>query len=103
GALEREIQVQFDPRKVESYDVSLDQLRSALTSENVNLPVGSLSGAGRTFDARLLGVYDHPADLANLTVLKGAAGSIYVRDIATVHDVHKEAVELYRVDGQNAI
>ncbi|MDE3076860.1 MAG: efflux RND transporter permease subunit, partial [Chloroflexota bacterium] len=103
GGREREVQVRFDPEKLRAYRLSVDQLRAALASENVNVPGGALDEAGKEYNARLVGLYGNPSDLLGLAVAVRPSGTVYLRDVATVQDTTKKATLLYRSNGQNAI
>jgi len=103
GGHDREVQVRFDPRKLQSYGLSVDQLRAALSAENVNLPGGQLNEAGKSYNTRLIGLYRSPSDLLGLAVATRPSGTVYLRDVADVQDTIQKVDLMYRVDGRNAI
>jgi HAE1 family hydrophobic/amphiphilic exporter-1 len=54
GGQQREVQVQFDPIKLEAYNLSVNQLSAALAAENINVPAGPLDQSGKESSARLM-------------------------------------------------
>ena len=68
GGLEREIQVQVNPTRLQAYNLTIDQVSQALTRENQGLPGGSVDRGPQQLNLRLYGLYQSPADLSELTV-----------------------------------
>jgi len=53
GAPKREIQVFVDPNKLEAYGLTIEQISSALASENRNTPAGNLDIGSNTYAVRV--------------------------------------------------
>jgi HAE1 family hydrophobic/amphiphilic exporter-1 len=103
GQRRREIQVAVDPRRLDAYGLSVQQVRAALVQQNVEIPGGRLSGQTREEGLRTLGRVERVADFEPLVVAETARGPVRLRDVAQVIDGEEEARSLSRLDGENAV
>ena len=86
GASSPAVRVQVNPQQLNSYGISLEQVRKALQSSNSNLAKGALSDRDRTFSVsdsdQLFKAYEYEP-----LIVGGHAGStVRLVDIATVVD-----------------
>ena len=84
GGLEREVKVDVNLSKLQYYNVSFDDVLSAIRQENVNIPGGSIDVNGVKYLVRVDGEFDDPAVVGDLVVETIGGRPIYVRDVATV-------------------
>src|SRR5947199_6295006 len=49
GAAKYAVRVDVDPRKLAAHGIGIDEVASAITNANVNLPTGTIYGADKTF------------------------------------------------------
>ena len=84
GGLEREVTVDVNLSKLQYYNVSFDDVLSAIRQENVNIPGGTIDVNGVKYLVRVDGEFDDPALVGDLVVETVAGRPIYVRDVATV-------------------
>src|SRR5262245_17744252 len=112
GGLEREIHVDIDLAKLESYGITLQQVSTALSAANVSAPSGSILQGRFRYPLRALGEWQTVEEIASVVVARkqpaGAsnarpAGLILVRDIATVEDGFKEREAIARYNGKEAV
>jgi HAE1 family hydrophobic/amphiphilic exporter-1 len=103
GARKREIQVSADPDTLAAYGLSIQQIKEALTRQNVEIPGGRLTGGAREEGVRTLGRIETPRGFEDLIVADHKGGPVRVRDVATVVDGEEEARTLSRLNGRNAI
>lgn len=103
GALDREIQVNVDIYKAASAGVSLDDIRQAVSFENVIVSGGQLSVDGMKRSLSVNGEFSSAEEMSNIVVGSIKGGKIYLKDIAEVIDSHKEQESYARLDGQNVI
>jgi HAE1 family hydrophobic/amphiphilic exporter-1 len=112
GGLEREIHVDVDLAKLDSYGVTLQQVSAALVAANVSAPSGSILQGRFRYPLRALGEWQDVEEIGNVVVARtqpaGAtnarsAGLILVRDIATVEDGFKEREAITRYNGREAV
>ena len=57
GAPGREIQVDIDPRKMESYNISVEKIAGVLNAENLNLPAGNIEMGMMDYPLRIKGEF----------------------------------------------
>ena len=104
GRREREIWVEIDPLRMESFGLSLHDVVRALRAKNLNLPAGTLKQGGNEFLVRTVGESLSVRDFEDITVSKNPLGGhVYIRDIARVTDTFEDPVMLARIDGRRAI
>ncbi|HEY7601226.1 MAG TPA: efflux RND transporter permease subunit, partial [Methylomirabilota bacterium] len=103
GQRRREIQVAVDPNRLAAYGLSIQQVQTALTRQNVEVPGGRLTGEGREEGLRTLGRVTAVDDFDTIVVAESSRGPVRVRDIAEVLDAEQEPRTLSRLDGQNAV
>ncbi len=84
GGLERQVNVAVDLGRLQHYNVSFDDVVSAIREENVNVPGGSIDVNGVKYLVRVDGEFDDPALIRDLVVTTTGGRPIYVRDIADV-------------------
>jgi hydrophobic/amphiphilic exporter-1 (mainly G- bacteria), HAE1 family len=101
GGLEREIQVQLALDRMRALGVSPQQVVSAIQTENLDVPGGSIIENGQEKSLRTAGRFRTIADIEQTTL--NAQGKIRVSDVAVVSDTYKEISSYNRLDGQDNI
>jgi CzcA family heavy metal efflux pump len=90
GGVEREIQIDVNPHKLEHHKVSLNEVIGAIQRENVNLPGGSLEMGAMQYTVRVPGEFKEVAPLAEIVVKSSNGEPVFLKDVATVQDGFKE-------------
>ncbi len=103
GQRKREIQVAIDPNRLQAHGLSVQQIRTALQQQSVEIPGGRLTGPEREEGLRTLGRIEAVPDFETVVVAETPGGPVRVRDIGQVLDAEEEARSLSRLDGQNAV
>ncbi|HEV8310834.1 MAG TPA: efflux RND transporter permease subunit [Methylomirabilota bacterium] len=103
GDRKREIQIDVDPNRLTAYGLSVQQVRTALLQQNVEIPGGRLTGPQREEGLRTLGRIERVADFEGLVVAETPRGPVRIRDIGQVLDAEEEPRSLSRLDGRNAV
>jgi multidrug efflux pump len=103
GALEREIQVNVDKMKMEAANVTLSDIKMAVSYENVNLSGGLLKMDGMKRTITIKGEFDDPKELENLVIRSSSGAVVYLKDIAEVVDGYEEKESYARLNGKNVI
>ena len=86
GAPEREINIYMDPHKMEAYNVSPQQVSSAIAAENMNITNGTVDVGNQTFTVRVEGEFKDPSEMLNVIVAKRNGACIYLKDVARISD-----------------
>ena len=99
GGLEREIKVEIDPVRLESYGLSLSQVTQVLQMENFSMSSGKVKEGGRQYYVRNLQQFETVDDIKQVAILTPQGNTIYMKDIAYIEDGYKEQKQKTRVDG----
>ena len=104
GAPEREIQVYVDPVKLEAYNLSIEAISSVIGAENRNIPGGTFDVGSETYSLRVQGEFSDAMQMNDIVVGNFGGKTIYLRDVAVVHDsVEERAQETYNNGVQGAM
>jgi hydrophobic/amphiphilic exporter-1 (mainly G- bacteria), HAE1 family len=104
GGLQTEVQVKIDYAKLAAYGITLSQISTALTSANVDAPIGSIQQGQQQLDVRSLGAFQTVDELSNLIVTQTSSGGpILLKDVATIGLGHKQVTQVQRLNGQDAV
>ena len=103
GGLEREVKVEVNLSKLQYYNVSFDDVLSAIRQENVNIPGGSIDVNGVKYLVRVDGEFDDPSVVGDLVVETVGGRPIYVRDVATVEFGFAERASFARLDEEPVV
>lgn len=104
GAPEREIQVYVDPVKLEAYNLSIETISSIIGAENRNIPGGTFDVGSDTYSLRVQGEFTDASQMNDIVVGNFGGRTIYLRDVAEVHDsVEERAQETYNNGVQGAM
>nr|WP_243183362.1 efflux RND transporter permease subunit [Anaerosolibacter carboniphilus] len=90
GGLEREIKVIVDPQKLSVYNLSLDQIKNAIASSNVNFPGGNIVLDQKNYNIRTVGEFLDPMQLENVIITYMGNSPLFLKDIAEIEDGYAE-------------
>ena len=103
GGKEREILVALNPNRMESHQVSVDDVTGALMSSNMEIPGGRVDEQDREYVVRVMGKLTS-VDQFNSLVVKNHDGTpIFLSDVARVVDTIVEQRSLSRYDDEAAV
>src|SRR5438309_2044835 len=103
GGLQREIQVKVDYQKLAAYNLTVQQISTALTAANVASTVGSTDQGTQQLDIRTAGRFETAPALREIVIAQTTAGPVLLRDLATVQEGYKPRTQLQRLNGQDAV
>ncbi|MGB8656977.1 MAG: efflux RND transporter permease subunit [Candidatus Zixiibacteriota bacterium] len=103
GGWEREIKVELDSRRLKAYDLSVQQVIGALSSENLNVPGGRMDQEPREIVLRTTGEFQTVDQINRIMVGSRQGIPTYVRDIAQVKDAFKEQREIAKLNGKPSV
>jgi CzcA family heavy metal efflux pump len=102
GGKQRQVQVDIDTQKLQSYGLSASDVVNAVNAQNIILPAGDVK----------MGHIDYPVEtnsaptsitaLNNLPIKTVNGATIYIRDIGNVRDGFPPQTNIVRVDGQRS-
>lgn len=99
----RIIDVKVDPRKLDSYNITLEQVGAAIGSENISLPAGRIEVGRMEFPVRTNGEFSSSDVVKNLVVANSGGKLVYLRDIASVKDTLKHVLVDERINGSMGV
>lgn len=103
GASEREVQINVDPRKMEAYNLSVEQLGQIVRAENIDTPSGNIDIGQQTLSIRSKGEFASSDELQDIVVATREGREIYLKDIAVVKDTMKKVTLDERINGQTGV
>ncbi|MDP3442464.1 MAG: efflux RND transporter permease subunit, partial [Ignavibacteria bacterium] len=99
GAPKRAVMVDVDPRKLDAYNLTVEQIAGVLAANNLNLPSGNLEMGKSDLPLRLQGEFENSNIIKNIIVSNSNGKTVYLRDIATVRDSLKDIKMYERANG----
>lgn len=103
GDRQREIQIYLDPDKLRAYNLTVDQVRQGLASQNVETPGGRIDQGAKELTLRTLGRVERVEDFNNIIVANIGSAPVRVRDVGYTEDGVQEPRTIARLDGEQAV
>jgi CzcA family heavy metal efflux pump len=100
GGKVRQIMVDIDPQKMYANGVSPNDVSNAVNAENLVLPAGTAKMGTREYQVHLNSNPDVLQQLNDLPIKQVNGATIYVRDVAQVHDGYAVQQSIVRRNGQ---
>jgi len=99
----RQVGIEIDPRKLDAYNLSMEQIGGILRAENINMPTGNLKMGQIDYALRVEGQFESSDIIKDIVLGSFNGQAIYLRDVATVKDSIKEMSIDERINGQTGI
>lgn len=91
GAPERYVYIDLDPKQLDAYGISLEQVGQAISANNLDLASGTVKMGKEQYQMRVKGEYVESSEIADIAVTTTYTGrQVFVRDLATVRDTIKD-------------
>ncbi|MBN2260152.1 MAG: efflux RND transporter permease subunit [Clostridiales bacterium] len=103
GGLSQEVVVEIDQLALNMYNLSFNQLKSVLISENINLPSGEIERGDKKLPLRIVGEFESIEDISNLPILLSDGSVIRLKDVAKVKLVNEDISNINRLNGEVSI
>ena len=104
GGVEREIQVEADPRKLALYGLKVEDVARRVDAFNRNLQGGTIRKGTFKYALRVVGEFESLDEIGEISLLVTKEGGVVrLRDVATVRDGIKERQGMTRLDGAESI
>ncbi|HYD45069.1 MAG TPA: efflux RND transporter permease subunit [Phenylobacterium sp.] len=102
GGREEVLEVTIDPVRMETYNVTTNELAQVIGRNNQLIPAGDVRGAQGRFAVKVPGVVEAPADILALPIKKNGDRLVTIGDIGDVRRTFKEPDFLTRFNGHPA-
>ncbi len=86
GAAKYAVRVQLDPTALQSRQIGIDEVATAINEQNVNLPTGILNGPNKTYTVQANGQFTDAAGFRELTVAYRNGAPVKLGDLGRVLD-----------------
>ena len=86
GAPQRQVQINVSPEKLESYNMTVEQIAQVIQMENMNMPAGNFDVGTSTYILRVESEFKESEQLMNVVLGSRNGRNIYLRDVAMVVD-----------------
>ncbi len=114
GGLDREIQVEVDPRLMDSYGLTFNEVTQALARANISAPGGTILRGRYRYPLRTLGEFQTVEEIGDVVVGRqrapgtapgeeGAFRLVRLRDIGEVVDGFAERESIARYNGEESV
>jgi HAE1 family hydrophobic/amphiphilic exporter-1 len=103
GGLDQEVVIQVDQLALNSYNLSFNQLKGILISENLNLPSGEIDRGEKSIPLRIVGEFESIEEINNLPIILNNGQIIRLKDVAAVELTSEDITMINRLDGEVAI
>jgi len=104
GGLEREILISVDQGRLMAHRIPLNSLLDALKNANFNFPGGKIETRYIDLRIRTMGEFEEIGEMEKVVVGWGKGSSpVYLKDVATIKDTHKEPKNISRVNGKRSV
>jgi HAE1 family hydrophobic/amphiphilic exporter-1 len=109
GGVEREIHVDVDPRALESFGLTVQDVARALDEANASAPGGTIRRGRYRYSLRTLGELQGVEEIRAVPLRKSGAArdsigaQVLLRDVARVDDGFEERESLARYNGHEAV
>lgn len=103
GGRTRAMQIILDTDRLTSFDLSVEDVRQALLTQNLEVPGGIVEQGPRELMLRTLGRVQTAAEFGDLIVANRGGYPIRIREIGRAEDAVEEPRGITRLDGENAV
>ena len=103
GGKFRSVMVDIDSRKLQAKGLSPLDVVNAVNAQNLVLPTGTAKIGEFEYNIAMNGSPKAIAELNDLPIRTGPGGTLYIRDVAQVHDGFQPQTNIVRHDGQRAV
>ena len=103
GAPEREFQINIDNYKMQSANITFDDIAGAVQRENADISGGLLDVGNMKRTLQIKGQFKNAFDIEKIIIRNTAGAPIYLKDIAIIKDTVKNNESYARLNGKNVV
>ncbi|MGL6202780.1 MAG: efflux RND transporter permease subunit, partial [Giesbergeria sp.] len=103
GATKREINIYLDPKALEAYAITPEQVAQAVRTENQDLPLGAVRSLTQDRMVQIDARMQRPEDFGRIIVARRGGQPVRVDQIARVQDGPQEAESLALYNGERTL
>ncbi|MBQ7575838.1 MAG: efflux RND transporter permease subunit [Bacteroidales bacterium] len=104
GAPDRYIYIDLDQAKLDAYNLSLEQVANAISTNNLNLSSGTVKMEKEQYQMQVRSEYLQSSEIEDIVVSTSMTGQqVFVRDLASVRDTIKDISIDEKVNSKEAV
>lgn len=103
GAPEREFQINVDNYRMQSANITFDDIANAVARENADISGGLLDVGTMKRNLQLKGQFKTSYDIEKVVLRNTSGAPVYLKDIAVIKDTIKDRESYARLDGKNVV
>ena len=103
GAPTRQVKIEINPRKLEAYNMTVEQIGNVLRAENLNMPSGNIKMGQMSYPLRVEGEFENSDMIRNIVLGNNNGQAIYLKDVAHVQDSIKEMTIDEKINGEQGV
>ena len=103
GGKQRLVQIDLDPTALQSRGLSANDVATALAAQNLIVPIGTQKIGSLEYTLQLNNAPSDIRDLGNLPIKSVGGATVYIRDVAQVHDGNSPQTNIVHVDGKRSV
>ena len=103
GGKQRQVQIDLDAAALQSRGLSAQEVALALAAQNLIVPIGTQKIGSLEYTLQLNNAPSAIKDLGDLPIKVVNGATIYIRDVANVHDGNSPQTNIVHVDGGRAV
>jgi multidrug efflux pump subunit AcrB len=103
GGKQRLVQIDLDNAAMQARGLSGADVAQALAAQNLLVPIGTQKIGGLEYTLQLNNAPSVIAELGNLPIKVVGGSTIYIRDVANLHDGNSPQTNIVHVDGSRSV
>lgn len=103
GDAQRQIRIEVQPEKLQSFGIGVDQVINTLKAENIEVPGGTLKQANSELVVEINSKVIHPLAFGDLIITNKNGAPIYLKQVADIQDSQAELESSAFLDGKTAV
>jgi hydrophobic/amphiphilic exporter-1 (mainly G- bacteria), HAE1 family len=103
GTPKRIVYVDVDARKLDAYNLTIEQIGNVIAAENLNMPSGNVKMGEMDYQLRIQGEFTESKQLTDIVVGNYNGTSLFLRDVATIKDTLKDSQFDEKINGETGL
>lgn len=99
GVPGRKVYIDVDPRRMEAYNLTIEQIGNILRAENLNMPAGYIEMGKTDYPLRIQGEFPESDVVKNIVVTSYNGNNVYLKDVAEVRDTIRDSKLDTKING----
>ena len=103
GGKQRQVQIDLDTSAMQARGLSAQDVSNALSAQNLIVPIGTQKIGSLEYTLQLNNAPSAIEELGNLPIKVVNGATVYIRDVANVHDGNSPQTNIVHVDGGRSV